>query len=507
MTRPIPRSGSPYDVERLRHVAPDDWTNPEPAELYDLVVIGAGSGGLVTAAGAAGLGARVALVEAAEMGGDCLNVGCVPSKGLISAARVAAAARSAGTYGITAPDVTVEFARVMERMRSIRAEISPVDGAARFQNELGVDVFLGRGRFVKDGRVDVAGQHLNWRRAVIATGARAALPPVDGLAESGPLTNETVFDLVEAPGRLFVIGAGPIGCELAQAFARLGSKVTLADISERVLPREDPEAAELITNQLRVDGVNLVLGSQIKKVNCRGETRTIVLDGGNGEQAIEADHILVAAGRIPNVDDLGLEYVQVDYDHRTGVVVNDRLQTSNPKIFAVGDVAVPYQFTHMADATARIVIQNALFFGRKKWTDLVVPWVTYTEPEVAHVGISKAEASSNGIEIDEYRVDLNDVDRAMLDGEREGYVSILTEKGRDRILGATIVASHAGEMIGEVTTAMTHGIGLGGLGSVIHPYPTQAEAVRKAADAYSRTRLTPFAARLLAFLIKLRRRL
>jgi len=463
-----------------------------------LVVIGAGTAGLVTAAGAAGLGAKVALVERHLLGGDCLNVGCVPSKSIIRPSRAYADVRDASGFGVNVPEgVEVDFPAVMERMRRIRARISHHDSAWRFQ-ELGVDVFLGEARFTGRDAVEVEGKTLRFKKAVIATGARAAEPPIEGLAEAGYLTNETIFSLTERPERLAVIGGGPIGCELAQAFCRLGSEVTIIEMAPQLLTREDQDAAHILSNVLERDGVRVRLNTSIKRVTLAGGKKLIHLQSSGNGQVITVDQILVGVGRVPNVEGLNLEAVGVAYDRRDGIVVNDRLQTTNPRIYAAGDVCMRYKFTHAADAAARIVIQNALFLGRKKLSALTIPWCTYTDPEIAHVGLSERNAQERGIPIDTFVIPMSEVDRAIADGEEEGFVKILVKKGTGKILGATIVARHAGEMINEITLAMVKNIGLGSLSSVIHPYPTQAEAIKKAADAYNRTRLTPGIKKLLS---------
>jgi pyruvate/2-oxoglutarate dehydrogenase complex dihydrolipoamide dehydrogenase (E3) component len=476
----------------LANVHPPDWTNPEPAGRYNLVVLGAGTAGLVTAAGAAGLGAKVALVENKLLGGDCLNVGCVPSKALLRAARAWADVRDAGQYGVRVPPgAAVAFPAVMERMRRLRAEISPHDSAGRFQS-LGVDVFLGAGRFAGPDALEVGGRVLRFRRAVVATGARAAVPAIPGLAEAGFLTNETVFSLTDLPPRLAVIGAGPLGCELAQAFARFGSRVFLIGNQPQIMPREDADAAGVVASALRRDGVTLVLGARVTRVETAAAEKVLHLAGGQGPVEVRVDAILVGVGRAPNVEGLNLEGAGVQYDPRDGVHVNDRLQTTNKRIYAAGDVCSRYKFTHAADALARVAIQNALFLGRAKASALVIPWCTYTDPEVAHVGLSEKEATVRGVEVQTLIEPLREVDRAVLDGEAEGFVKVHLRQGTDRIVGATVVARHAGEMISELTLAVVGRLGLRTLARTIHPYPTQAEAIKKVADAYNRTRLTPW---------------
>jgi pyruvate/2-oxoglutarate dehydrogenase complex dihydrolipoamide dehydrogenase (E3) component len=479
--------------------------NPKPAARYNLVVIGAGTAGLVSAAGAAGLGAKVALVERHLMGGDCLNVGCVPSKALIGAARVAAAVRDAGEFGVHVPEgMRVDFGKAMERMRRLRASIAPNDSAKRFR-ELGVDVFIGNGRFVESHAVEVAGEKLRFKNAVIATGARASAPPIAGLDQVEYLTNETLFSLTELPERLAVIGAGPIGCEMAQSFARFGAEVLLVEATHGILPREDSDASGIVLESMRKDGVKLLCCGKDLKLSPAdgGKARLRVESHGKGYDEV-VDRILVAVGRAPNVEGLGLEAAGVAYSNK-GVQVNDQLQTSRPHIFAAGDVCSTYQFTHAADFMARTVIRNALFFGRAKASALTIPWCTYTEPEVAHVGLYPKQAQEQGVEIDTFTRDLADVDRAILEGRTNGLVRVHVRKGGDKIVGATIVAHHAGDMISEITLTMTNGLGLKHIAATIHPYPTQAEAVRQVGDAYNRTRLTPFAKGLFSRLMAWRR--
>jgi pyruvate/2-oxoglutarate dehydrogenase complex dihydrolipoamide dehydrogenase (E3) component len=480
----------------VSNVHPDGWRNPEPSERYNLVVIGAGTAGLITAAVAAGLGARVALVERHLMGGDCLNVGCVPSKALLRASRVAAEARSSARYGIKLTGaVEPDFAAVMERLRRTRTAISADDSVERYANELGVDVFLGQAEFTGGDAVEVAGARLRFAKAVIATGARATAPPIEGLEEAGYRTNESVFSLTECPSRLAVVGAGPIGCELSQAFQRLGSRVSLLEMAPQVLVREDADAAAIVQRALERDGVDLVLGARLERVESTPEGRRIHYRTDGEARSLDVDEILVGAGRAPNVEGLGLEGAGVEYD-RGGVRVDDRLRTTNPRIFAAGDCCMSWKFTHAADAAAKIVVRNALFHGRERLSRLVMPWCTYTDPEIAHVGLYAREAAERGIEVDTFEVPLERVNRALLDGQDEGFVKIHVRRGTDRPVGGTIVAAHAGEMISELTLAIVGRVGLGTLASVIHPYPTQAEGLKAAANAYMRTRLTPLVKRL-----------
>jgi pyruvate/2-oxoglutarate dehydrogenase complex dihydrolipoamide dehydrogenase (E3) component len=486
-----------YNLRLTENLHPSGWVNPEPARRYNLVVIGAGTAGLVTAAGAAILGAKVALVERDLMGGDCLNFGCVPSKALIRSARAAAEVRDAARFGVEVPPGTrVNFPAVMERMRKLRAELSPIDSASRFRG-LGVDVFIGDGRFIAPDCVEVDGKKLRFKKAAIATGARAAAIPIPGLAEAGYLTNETVFSLTELPRRIVVIGAGPIGCELAQVFQRFGAEVTILEVAPQILIREDRDAAQRVERAIVRDGVNIVTGCKITGVERRGTEKVIALEREGVRREIAADEIIIGVGRVPAVEGLNLEAATIEYDNQNGVKVDDYLRTTNPLVYAAGDVASVYKFTHLADAQARMLLRNALFFGRQRVSQLTIPWCTYTDPEIAHVGLYEAEARQRGIEVTTYTQELSEVDRAVLDGETDGFVKVHVRKGSDRIVGATIVASHAGEMISELTTAIAAGVGLGKLGDVIHPYPTQADAIRHAAGLYTRTRLTPFVAGLM----------
>ena len=484
--------------ERLvANVHPSDWKNPTPSGRYNLVVLGAGTGGLITALIASSLGARVALIERHLMGGDCLNVGCVPSKAVIRGAQIVHEAREAAAFGMpgTAADLG-DFSEVMRRMREIRARISHEDSAERYSEEFGIDIYLGEARFTGPGQVEVDDQTLDYRKAVIATGARAVAPPIEGLAEAGYLDNETVFELTERPRRVAVIGAGPIGCELAQSFRRLGSEVHVLERMDQILTREDPDAAEIVQAAMVREGVEMVFGCSIDRVSRRGDERVIHLTcPAKGARELVVDEILVGAGRAPNVEGIGLEKVGVAFDATRGIEVDDSLRTTNKRIWAVGDVCMQWKFTHAADAAAKIVVQNALFavgpLGRKKLSDLVMPWCTYTEPEIAHVGLYERDAAERGVAIDTYQVSIAEANRAVTDGQEEGLVKVHVKQGTDEIVGATVVAAHAGDLVTQFTIAINHGIGLGAFTNVIYPYPTQGEAIKRAAGAYTRTRLTP----------------
>ena len=487
-----------FNKELINNVHPAGWVNPTPAERYNLVVIGGGTAGLVTAAGAAGLGGKVALIERRFMGGDCLNFGCVPSKAIIRSSRsFIECKRIVQNRALEFEVSKEEFSRVMERMRRLRAGISSHDSAQRFTDVYGIDIFLGEGRFLDRETVEVDGKTLKFNKSVIATGARPFVPPVKGLSEVGYLTNETVFSLTDRPDKLVVIGGGPIGCELAQAFSRLGSAVTIIQRGSQFLRREDPDAAAILSHVFDREHINVMFNADIRKFSRSDSGKKLVhVACERKESVVEADELLIGAGRIPNVESLNCEAAGVEYDSRKGVIVNDNLRTSNPRIFAAGDICLSHQFTHTADASARIVIQNALFKGRRKYSSLTIPWCTYTDPEIAHVGMYERDAEAAGIPVDTYNRPLVEVDRAILDGENDGFVKIHVKRGTDTILGATIVASHAGDMISEIAVAMAGKVGLGAIANVIHPYPTQAEAIKQLGDAYNRTKLTPFVQKL-----------
>lgn len=494
-----------YNQTLVENAHPPDWQNPRPSGRYNLLVLGGGSAGLVAAVGAAGLGAKVALVEKHLLGGDCLNAGCVPSKTLIRSARAIGDVRRAtqGEFGIQLEGaLSVDFAQVMARVRRIRAEISHHDSAQRFK-ELGIDTYLGEGHFTGPNTFAVDGRSLQFSKAVIATGARPASVPIPGLAETGYLTNVTLFELTEQPQRLAIIGAGPIGAEMAQALARLGTEVSLFDIMPQLGGLRDPDGLEIMSKAFQHEGIQLFLESETQHISQTDSGKQLTFKHQGQMKKLTVDEILVATGRQPNLEGLNLEAAQVDYNEK-GLVVNDQLQTTNNDIYGAGDVSIPAQFTHTADATARIVLQNALFLGHKKYSDLIIPWTVYTDPEIAHVGLSEQAAREQGTAVDTFTTYIQDTDRGRTDGE-SGFVKIFVKKGSDKILGATIIARHAGEMISEITTAMMTGAGLSTLSQTIHPYPTQAEAIKKTADAWNRTRLTPLVAKIFAIWLRWRR--
>ena len=487
-----------HNQQLLANVHPATWVNPEPTGRYNIVVLGAGTAGLITAVIAASLGAKVALIEKHLMGGDCLNVGCVPSKGVIRAARAWADLRNAAEFGLHIPaGVKYDFGAVMARMRKLRARISHNDSVHRYA-KLGVDVYIGSGRFTGADTIQVEGpagnRTVQFVKAAICTGARASALPIPGLREAGYLTNETVFSLTSLPPRLGVIGAGPIGCELAQAFARFGSQVYLIEAQHGILPNEDRDAAEIVLQQMARDGVTLLCcGKDLTASKADGGKR-LTVDSHGKPYDVLVDEIVVGVGRTPNVEGLGLEAFGVKFD-KNGVTVNGRLQTSNPRIFAAGDICSRYKFTHAADAMAQIVIQNALFphpfgLGYATVDSLIMPWCTFTEPEVAHVGMYEKDAQAKGLEVETYTFKLDEVDRAILEGEDEGFARVHIQKGTDKILGATIVAAHAGDMIGEFSVAMKAGGGARAIAGTIHPYPTQAEVNKKVVNLWRKAHFT-----------------
>lgn len=459
---------------------------------FDLVIIGGGAGGLVVAAGGAALGAKVALVEKHKLGGDCLWYGCVPSKTLIKSARIAHQIRHADRWALAPADPKPDLARVMERVAGVIKSIEPNDSPERFRS-LGVDVISGDGRFVAPDAFEVGGRRLTAKNYVIATGSRPALPPIAGLANVPYLTNETVFDLREPVPHLVVIGAGPIGTEMAQAFRRLGSEVTVVDMAPQILPREDSDLAAIVQHRLREEGVRYHLGVTVGGVTTgdpkAGRIRVTVREADGTVAQIVASHLLVAAGRQPNIETLALAAADVQVEHGR-IVVDDVLQTTNPRIHAIGDIAGSYQFTHVAEHHAGIVLRQTLFHLKWAKPSTVVPWCTYTDPELARVGLSETEARKTGIAHKVYRFPFDDIDRARAEGETEGFAKLVTDP-RGRLLGAAIVGAHAGELITECVLAMSKGLKAGDLSAAIHTYPTLAQINRRAADQRLKEGLTP----------------
>ncbi|MEO8057032.1 MAG: mercuric reductase [Burkholderiales bacterium] len=471
---------------------PADWRNPPPREPYHLLVIGAGPAGLVAARAAAALGARVALIEKHLLGGVSLNYGCVPSQALIRTSRLYAEMRNAEAYGARAPrEIEVDFPLAMERVRRIRARAGRIDSALRVA-AAGIDLFFGAASFVGPDAVEVEGLRLRFKKALIATGSRSLLPTIPGLDDAGYLTNETLFDLTAMPKSLLVIGGGPVGCQVAQAMCRFGCRTIITHAEPLFLPKEERDAALLLAEAMARDGVEIHLNTKAVNVRVDGGKKIVeTLNDGN-VATIEVDEILTGIGRLPALSGLGLEAAGVGYDANDGIVVDDFLRTTNRRIFAAGDVCLEHKYTDTAEASARIVVRNALCFGRARLSALTVPWCTYTDPEIAHVGLYVRQARERGIPVKTFTVPMHDVDRAITDGEESGFVKVHVREGSDQILGATVVARHAGEMINDLSLAMVAGIGLETIARVIHAYPTQAEGIKKAAMAYAGPHARPW---------------
>ncbi len=496
----------PWDRELLAAVHPADWVNPEPPARYDLVVLGGGSGGLVAAAAAAGLGARTALVERHLLGGDCLNAGCVPSKTLLRSARWSTEmARAAELGWATSLSAAAKPTGVLERVRRTRAAIAPHDAARRFRDELGVDVFLGEGHFAAADSIEVAGARLRYRRAIVATGAGPVWPQIEGLEQIEVHTNDSIFALDQVPARLAIIGGGPVGCELAQAFSRLGCRCFILQRNARLLPREEPEVSALIEAALRHDGIGIATSARL--LRARPDPRGAVLEyeGGGEIHSVAADAVLLAAGRRPATAGLGLETAGIDVRADGSIATDARLRTTNRRVLAVGDVTLAQRFTHAADASARIAVRNALFFGRTRFQPDRIPRSTFTDPEVASVGLLPADAAQRGLPIETLEVRFADNDRAVTEGDRTGFVRAHVAPRTGRLVGASVVGEHAGELIGELAVILATGLRLGALADVVHPYPTRAEAIRRLGDLHNRSRLTPRVARFLRTLARLPR--
>src|ERR1700723_3467425 len=430
------RASDDFDLRELRNVHPQDWKNPEPVERYNFLFIGAGPAGLLTALNASKVGAKVAIVERDRFGGACFNVGCIPSKTIIRTSRLYAEMRNAENFGAQVPaGINVDFPAVMERMRRVRARISRRVSAQRLSTA-GVDVYFGEARFVAPDAVEVEGKRLRFKRALISSGARPRLPSIPGIAEAGYLTNENVFDLSECPPRLLVLGGGPLGCELAQAFCRLGSQVSIVQNDPMFLGNEERDAAQILSDAMARDGIGIHLNTDTVRVRKEGNEKIADLVSDDYKFTIAADEILVGIGSTPNVSGMNLEAVGVDYNKEDGIATNDYLQTSNPRIYAAGDVCSEHKFPHIETAAADIVVNNALLHGRDKLSSLAIPWCTYTDPEIAHVGLYVKEARAKGIPVKTFTVMMHDVDRAITDGEDEGFVKIHVREGTDKKFSA-----------------------------------------------------------------------
>jgi len=464
----------------------DGWEKPEKFD-YNLVAIGAGSGGLVSAYIAAAVKAKVALIEKDKMGGDCLNTGCVPSKALIRSAKMISYAKRAKEFGLQSGHVEYDFGEVMERVQRVIEKVEPHDSIERY-TELGVECFTGSATITSPWTVEVNGETLTTRNIIIATGARPLVPPIIGIEKVDYLTSDNLWQLRQNPGRLVVLGGGPIGSEITQAMARLGAQVTQVEMMSRIMSREDPEVSEYVQKQFEADGVQVLTGHTAKEVVVEGEEKSLLCEANKETVKIPFDQILVAIGRRPNVTGFGLEELGVEISARGTVAVDPLLRTNFPNIFAVGDVAGPYQFTHTASHMAWYAAVNALFgtFKSFKVDYSVIPWATFTDPEVARVGLSEDEAKAQKIAYEVTHYGIDDLDRAIADSEDHGWVKVLTKPGSDKLLGVTIVGSHAGDLLAEYVLAMKHGLGLNKILGTIHTYPTMSEANKAAAGVWKK---------------------
>lgn len=467
---------------------------------FDLCVIGGGAGGLVVAAGAASLGAKVALVEKHRLGGDCLWSGCVPSKTLLHIAKVAHTMRHAQRYGLPGHDSTPDMRDVMQRVHAVIDTIAVNDSPERFRS-MGIDVIFGAGRF-RNSNNFVVNRNITAKHFVLATGSRPAVPSISGLDAVDYLTNESIFDLREPVACLIVLGGGPVGVELAQAFARLGSSVHMIERGPQLLPAEDPDVAIVVEQRLRAEGIQLHLTSEVLRVENAGPIR-VFLKTGSGNETIRGTHLLVATGRLANTEELGLDVAGVKLDARGYILTDDRLRTSAKHIYACGDVTGRHLFTHMAEHHAGVVLRNTLFRLRAKVERRVIPWCTYCDPEVARVGLSEKDAKERGIAYDVFNFSFHDIDRAQAEDEKEGYAKLLTDR-RGSLLGATLVGPRAGELIHEYVLALSKRLKADDVSKAIHIYPTLAQINRRVADQRLKARLTPGAKKWIKRIFRLR---
>jgi pyruvate/2-oxoglutarate dehydrogenase complex dihydrolipoamide dehydrogenase (E3) component len=494
-------SDTTHEAEFLLNVRPPGWRNPTPPGRYDLLVIGAGPSGLMAARTAASVGAKVALIEAGKLGGANLASASVPTKALLRTSRLYGEMHQARSFGVASPgDIRVDSALALERVRRIRARVSRQHSAAQLTDE-GIELYFGFARFVGHDAVEVDGVRLRFEKALIATGSQAAMPSIPGVVDADQLTG-AFFDRTSFPTSTLFIGGGPLVCEGAQAMRRLGSRTIIVNQEPLFLHDEDRDAAQMLSDALGRDGVEIHLNTQVVAVRSDGACKQVELLNGGVTSTVSTDAIVVGVGRRPAVNGLDLAAAGVAFDEAAGVHVDDFLRTSNPRIYAAGDVCLKHKFTDTAEASGRIVVANALFHGRRRMSALTIPWCTYTDPEIAHVGLYVHEARERDIPVKTFTVPMHEVDRAIADGEEDGFVKLHVRDGTDTLLGATIVARHAGEMINVISLAMVARIGLRKLAQVVYAYPTQAEAIKQAADAYSRTRVTPLRAWLLRQMLR-----
>lgn len=477
-----------YDpfLDKLQQtIFPSNWINPKPIEQYDLLVVGGGPGGMTAATIASTLNARVALVEKEHLGGECLSYGCIPSKAFLRCSRVVQDVRQASEYGLEVPaGWKVNFGAVMQRVHRLQATLAPIDSPEHFK-KLGIDVFFGTGHFTDPNTLVVGNQTIRFKKAIIVTGTQPIPLTIPGLDSSDYWTNQNIFQMPTLPRRLAIIGGGPISCELSQAFLRFGSQVNLVTHAATLLPKDDLIASERLKKVFEKEGMKIFMQTHVKRVEKKGKEKILYLE--NGEQIV-ADEIFVAIGRIPVTKGLDLERASISYDQQKGILTNDYLQTSNPNIYAAGDVTSPYKFTHISQELSKMAAINALNGNHEKQSTLIVPWCTYTDPEIAHIGLSEQEARQQGIPTEVIMVEMSEVGRAILDGQTTGFVKLLIRENSDQIIGATLMAANAGDMISELSVAMQSKQGLLDLSQAIHTFPTQAEILRTAAETVLRKR-------------------
>jgi pyruvate/2-oxoglutarate dehydrogenase complex dihydrolipoamide dehydrogenase (E3) component len=475
----------PEEETYLRRVRPDGWANPKPREIYDLVVIGAGPGGIAAAELAARLGRSVALIERNRLGGNSLNAGSIPSKAIVSAARIFANVADAEEYGIPVPqEPTPDFAKILERMRRIRARIAAYHSADKLTQQ-GIDIFFGAARFESGETISVGEASLRFSKALVTTGARPKPSDIPGLDSIGYCTSASIFDRTELPKRIAVIGGGPLGCEMAQALRRLGAQVTIIQNDPKFLPREERDAAEILSRAMARDGVEIRLNTTVTGARIDNGVKILETVNNAVEADIETDLVLLSIGRVPNVEGIGLEKAGVVFDGKRGIATDDLFQTANPHIYAAGDVCMELKFTNAAQASARMAVRNALIDGQERHSNLLIPWCTYCDPEIAHIGMHVRDARAQSIPVKSFTILMHDVDRAITDGQSTGFVKIHIRDGSDEILGATIVATRASELINEMAVVMNAGVGMTALARMAHTYPAQSEGIMLAARAYA----------------------